>query len=90
MSAKIRNNYKRLFPQQAIFLIGLKMILRNFLKKTLVSIADQICKEPYIDINIKKKIFENYKWETILKGENIFKNIIRIKNQSNITKFPHF
>ena len=91
MSAKIRNNYKRLFPQQAIFLIGLKMILRNFLeKKTLVSIADQICKEPYIDINIKKKIFENYKWETILKGENIFKNIIRIKNQSNITKLPHF
>ena len=23
-------------------------------------------------------------------GENIFKNIIRIKNQSNITKLPHF
>ena len=69
----------------------IKNDLKKFLgEKTLVSIADQICKEPYIDINIKKKVFENYKWEKILKGENIFKNIIRIKNQSKVSKLPHF
>ena len=69
----------------------IKNDLKDFLgEKKLSSIADQICKEPFIDINIKNEVFENYEWEKILKGENIFKNIIRIKNQSNIVELPFY
>ena len=69
----------------------IKKDLKGFLgEKRLASIADQICKEPYIDINIKSKVFESYEWEKILKGENIFKNIVRIKSQSNIVDLPFY
>ena len=69
----------------------IKKDLKGFLgEKRLASIADQICKEPYIDINIKSKEFESYEWEKILKGENVFKNIVRIKSQSNIVDLPFY
>ena len=46
----------------------IKKDLENFLgKKTLIEIADQIFKEPYTDINIKKKIFKKYDWEELFK-----------------------
>ena len=59
-------------------------------KVELTAIANQISKEPYIDINIKKKIFEKYEWETLLNGERIFENLIRIKHKPNIENLPFF
>ncbi len=69
----------------------IKKDLENFLgKKTLIEIADQIFKEPYTDINIKKKIFKKYDWEELLSGKEVFENVIRIKNVSNVEKLPFY
>ena len=59
-------------------------------EKEFLNIANQISKEPFVDINIKKQFFKEKEWETILKGKNIFDNIIRIENPSNITKLPFY
>tara|TARA_B100001939_G_scaffold12968_1_gene11263 strand:+ start:3057 stop:4340 length:1284 start_codon:yes stop_codon:yes gene_type:complete len=96
-NAVLRNvckNKKKLLkeiPPTNNFPEWLKNDLENFLgKKNLISIANQICKEPFLDVNIKKKIFKKYQWEKILKGKRIFENIIRIKHQSNVENLPFY
>ena len=96
-NAVLRNvckNKKKLLkeiPPTNNFPEWVKNDLENFLgKKNLISIANQICKEPFLDVNIKKKIFKKYQWEKILKGKRIFENIIRIKHQSNVENLPFY
>ena len=96
-NAVLRNvckNKKKLLkeiPPTNNFPEWVKNDLENFLgKKNLISIANQICKEPFLDVNIKKKNFKKYQWEKILKGKRIFENIIRIKHQSNVEDLPFY
>jgi len=71
--------------------LWIKKSIKGFLgEKECLNIATQISKEPFLDINIKRQFFKEKKWETVLKGKNIFDNIIRIENPSNITKLPFY
>ncbi len=62
----------------------------NLGEERLSKISKQIVKEPPIDIKIKKKIFQKYNWEDLLKGKNIFQETIRINYKSDITKLPFY
>ncbi len=67
-----------------------KNIKDLFGEKEFFNIANQISKEPFLDINIKKEFFKERKWETVFKGKNIFDNIVRIKNPPDVTKLPFY
>ena len=55
-----------------------------------MNIATQISREPFLDINIKKDSFKERRWGSVFKGKNIFENVVRVKNSSNITKLPFY
>ena len=71
----------------------------NWLKKDIVdylgndaltSISQQIVKEPFLDIKIKKGFFNKFNWEELLNGNNVFDEIIRINNPSDVSNLPYF
>ena len=69
----------------------IKNDLKSFIKeRRLKLIADQISKEPHIDVNIKEKLFNKHEWNKILNGEHIFENLVRIKNKIKIEKLPFY
>ena len=67
-----------------------KSIVDHLGEKKLLMISKQIVKEPPIDIKIKKKLFQNFNWEEILKGKNIFQETIRISHKGDISKLPFY
>ena len=71
----------------------------NWLKKDIVdylgndaltSISQQIVKEPFLDIKIKKSFFNKFNWEELLNGNKVFDEIIRINNPSDVSNLPYF
>ena len=79
-NAVLRNvckNKKKLLkeiPPTNNFPEWLKNDLENFLgKKNLISIANQICKEPFLDVNIKKKFLKNINGKKFLKVKEFLK-----------------
>ena len=86
-----KKNLLEKIPQTLNIPLWIKKNIKDLLgEKDFFSIATQISKEPFLDINIKKESFKERKWETVLKGKNIFDNIIRIKSPSSITKLPFY
>ena len=79
-NAVLRNvckNKKKLLkeiPPTNNFPEWVKNDLENFLgKKNLISIANQICKEPFLDVNIKKKFLKNINGKKFLKVKEFLK-----------------
>ena len=79
-NAVLRNvckNKKKLLkeiPPTNNFPEWIKNDLENFLgKKNLISIANQICKEPFLDVNIKKKFLKNINGKKFLKVKEFLK-----------------
>ena len=71
----------------------------NWLKKDIVdylgndaltSISQQIVKEPFLDIKIKKSFFNKFNWEELLNGNKVFDEIIRVNNPSEVSNLPYF
>ena len=56
----------------------------------LTSISQQIVKEPFLDIKIKKSFFNKFNWEELLNGNKVFDEIIRINNPSDVSNLPYF
>ena len=78
-------------PQTLNIPLWIKKNIKGFLgEKEFLNIATQISREPFLDINIKKEPFKERMWETVFKGKNIFENVVRVKNSSNITKLPFY
>jgi 16S rRNA (cytosine967-C5)-methyltransferase len=78
-------------PQTLNIPLWIKKNIKDFLgEKEFLNIATQISREPFLDINIKKESFKERKWGSIFNGKNIFENVVRVKNSSNITKLPFY
>ena len=78
-------------PQTLNIPLWIKKNIKGFLgEKEFLNIATQISREPFLDINIKKESFKERKWGSIFNGKNIFENVVRVKNSSNITKLPFY
>ena len=67
-----------------------KDILEYLGNQALTSISQQIVKEPFLDIKIKKSFFNKFNWEELFNGNNIFDEIIRINNPGDVSKLPYF
>ena len=78
-------------PQTLNIPLWIKKNIKGFLgEKEFLNIATQISREPFLDINIKKDSFKERRWGSVFKGKNIFENVVRVKNSSNITKLPFY